>query len=1040
MNTKLLVWCLILCMGSSHVFGQADQFRFVSFGTRDGLNDKYVYAATQDKQGFMWFGLATGLYRFDGYNFRHYSSTADKPGQSISNVLQTLQTDEAGHLWLGSLNTLQWYNPVSNRFWTPDYSQPALREMGGSYFLNISKGHNGNMWLATQKNYFYRFSAKDSSFTPFHQYPKNASRTTIRVFEIGQSIYALHPEGIYIFTTDGKPVAFHPMPIDEISNGFYNSKEQTIIITTYTGGLVVFSLPQKKFLSNRYPNEEFKKSNLFCATIDPGGKLLVGAYALFRYDDSTKELLTFRRDAKNEYSLNAEKIGNLFFDRENNLWVCSHNGLSMLPWQNTQIKSIPLVDVVTKNGVEPTGVMMVPGSDDILIPNTNSAGLLVYNTTSKKVITVQNTYSKKQSDKPIVSLFLTPDNKVFLSDYKQLYIYETASRSMKPYLLRDQNGKQVANTGRTVFDKKGNIYIYAFENGFYMWDYSNNKVVHYNKWDIDPADSNKKDNYFAPSLIDRDGFCWFSSSNGVYRFNPQTQKAVHIGTTELPSVPVMGRTQYIAEDKRGHIWIATDANGIYEWYTEGGKEILRNYNRYSGIGLPVDYCWKIKADPRDSMLWISNTVGLLRFDPVAKRVVSILSKQNGFSVDDGGYSFNILPNGQLAQLYFGYLNLIDLNSFQYNTIKPVVQLSSLQVLDQEKLFTLDTLHPELYLSNQENFLRFQFAALVYNNSNRNQYALQLEGADKDWIYVESKNIASYSGLKPGTYYFRVKAANSDGLWGPETVVKIVTRPPFYATTWFIGLCILSILAMSFFWNRYRIGQVRKQEALQSAFRQQIAETEMKALRAQMNPHFIFNSLNSIQKYILKNEHIEASQYLTKFSRLIRLILDQSNQNTILLSSELDLLKLYLEMESLRFDNTFDYSITAEASLAVDTTEIPSMLVQPYVENAIWHGLLHLPVGERGVLQIHFSATSDGSIKILIDDNGVGREKAREWKSKQVLKKKSYGMQIAEDRIAVINRMQHIHATCEVVDKKNADGSAAGTSVILVIPPIKNQFA
>lgn len=1038
MRTKLLVLSLLLCMGSPVVYGQAEEFRFVSFGTREGLNDKYVYCARQDQQGYMWFGAATGLYRYDGYNFRHYTSTADKPGSSISNVLQAIETDASGHLWLGSLNTLQFYNPLTNRFWTPDYSQPALRKMGGSYFLTITRGSNGTMWLATQKNYFYRFSAKDSSYTHFDQYPSTATRSTIRVIEIGSTVYALHPEGIYAFGLDGRPAGFYAMPIDEINNGYYNEKEQTLLLTTYGGGLVVFSLAEKQFRQDLFPNEELKKSNLFCATIDPQGKTLIGAYPLLRYDASSKQLETFRRDAKNEYSLNAEKIVSLYFDRENNLWICSHNGLALLPWQNSQVRSVPLFDAITRNTIEPTGVFMVPGTNDILVTNTTSAGLLVYDTKSKNLQTIENKYMKNRADQPIVSLFMAPDNSVFLSDYQKLYKYNSATRSMTPYTLTDQDGKQVANTGRSVFDNRGNIFIYAFEYGFYVWDYFNNKVLHYNKWDIDPSDTSKKDNYLAPSLVDRNGFCWMTSSNGVYRFDPMSRKAVHIGTTESPGVPIMGKTQYVAEDKKGHIWIATDANGIYEWYTEGGKEIVHNYNRYSGIGLPVDYCWKIKADPRDSMLWISNTVGLLRFDPNAKRVVSIFSKQNGFSVDDGGYTFNILPNGQLAQLYFGSMNLIDLNQYKYNTQKPVVKLSSLLVLDKEQVFELDTLAPELVLSSQENYLRFQFAALLYNNGNRNQYTWQLEGADKDWIKGGSKNEASYSGLKPGTYYFRVKAANSDGYWGNETVVKIIIRPPFYATAWFVGLCLIAFLLMAYSWNRYRIGQVRKQEALQSAFRQQLAETEMKALRAQMNPHFIFNSLNSIQKYILKNEHIEASHYLTKFSRLIRLILDHSNQDTILLSSELDLLKLYVEMESLRFDNTFDYSITAEDNLAKDTTEIPSMLVQPYVENAIWHGLLHLPEGVRGKLSIHFSRNAEGSIRILIDDNGIGREKARALKSKQVLKKKSYGMQITEDRLAVINRIQDIHATCEVIDKKNEEGTATGTSVILVIPPIKNH--
>ena len=206
---------------------------------------------------------------------------------------------------------------------------------------------------------------------------------------------------------------------------------------------------------------------------------------------------------------------------------------------------------------------------------------------------------------------------------------------------------------------------------------------------------------------------------------------------------------------------------------------------------------------------------------------------------------------------------------------------------------------------------------------------------------------------------------------------------------------------------------------------------MKALRAQMNPHFIFNSLNSIQKYILKNEHYEASQYLTKFSRLIRLILDHSNQNAISISSELDLLKLYVEMESLRFDNKFDYQIETDPDISTETSEIPSMLIQPYVENAIWHGLLHKE--DRGKLTIQFTKKDNHNIIVTIEDNGVGRERSAELKSKQVLKKKSYGIQITENRISIINRVQNINASARITDLKNTDGQACGTRVELYIP-------
>jgi two-component sensor histidine kinase len=331
----------------------------------------------------------------------------------------------------------------------------------------------------------------------------------------------------------------------------------------------------------------------------------------------------------------------------------------------------------------------------------------------------------------------------------------------------------------------------------------------------------------------------------------------------------------------------------------------------------------------------------------------------------------------------------------------------------------------------ENFLQFEFSALVFGNSNRNQYAWMMEGVDKKWVFGGHENRVSYANLKPGNYVFKVKAANNDGVWGGTTEYRIKIRPPFYASFWFIALCIMCMTTILFFWNRHRVLQARKEEQLKASFQQQIAESEMKALRAQMNPHFIFNSLNSIQKYILKNEHFEASQYLTKFSRLIRLILDHSNQNNILLSSELDLLKLYVEMESLRFDDKFAYHFHVDQNLNIETCEIPSMLIQPYVENAIWHGLLHKE--ERGTLSLNFVKKGKNWLEVTIEDDGVGRDQSAVLRSKQILQKKSYGMQITENRIAVINRTQNINATCKIIDLKNEAGRASGTKVVLHIP-------
>jgi LytS/YehU family sensor histidine kinase len=201
----------------------------------------------------------------------------------------------------------------------------------------------------------------------------------------------------------------------------------------------------------------------------------------------------------------------------------------------------------------------------------------------------------------------------------------------------------------------------------------------------------------------------------------------------------------------------------------------------------------------------------------------------------------------------------------------------------------------------------------------------------------------------------------------------------------------------------------------------------------MNPHFLFNSLNSIDSYIIRNESKKASEYLNNFARLMRLILQNSRSNYISLKDELEALDLYLQMESLRFKNKFNYSITVDDNIDAASIVIPPMLIQPYVENAIWHGLMHKSNGDEGKVEIHISRNNE-NLMCTIYDNGIGRKKAAELKAqKNTSHKRSMGMQITQDRIEIINKLYDINASVHVDDMENGEGEAKGTRVQLIIP-------
>jgi LytS/YehU family sensor histidine kinase len=210
----------------------------------------------------------------------------------------------------------------------------------------------------------------------------------------------------------------------------------------------------------------------------------------------------------------------------------------------------------------------------------------------------------------------------------------------------------------------------------------------------------------------------------------------------------------------------------------------------------------------------------------------------------------------------------------------------------------------------------------------------------------------------------------------------------------------------------------------------LAETRLEALRAQMNPHFIFNCLNSINRYIIKSDIKTSSLYLTRFAKLIRLILDNSEHKKVVLSNELEALKLYIDMESLRFDHKFSFDVSIDPEVDADNIEIPPLIIQPYVENAIWHGLLHKDSG--GHLSVHVSR-DNGSLVCEIADNGIGREKAMEYKSKNAPTRKSVGMKLTEERLQIASDDFSVAGSQKIIDLFDENGEASGTKVILTLP-------
>ena len=308
----------------------------------------------------------------------------------------------------------------------------------------------------------------------------------------------------------------------------------------------------------------------------------------------------------------------------------------------------------------------------------------------------------------------------------------------------------------------------------------------------------------------------------------------------------------------------------------------------------------------------------------------------------------------------------------------------------------------------------------------------LDGYDKGWIYSGNRHFASYTYVPGGKYVFRVKASNNDGVWNETGIsVPLEVIPPFWETWWFRTLLAVLIPSLIIYFVNRRIRFIKKREEEKSLLQKQLAELEMKALRAQMNPHFIFNALNSIQQQIVTNDTDNAFIYLDKFARLLRMILDHSEHSLLSLRDELRGLNLYIEIEALRFQHSFEYSIEIAEDINQDGIKIPGMLLQPYIENAIWHGLLP----KEGMRRMHISISlRDHMLYCSIEDNGVGREKAMSQPKKK--QHESKGMHITGERLNLIGKIEKTNARVTITDLKDEQGNPLGTRVELAIPIIE----
>tara|TARA_Y100000031_G_C8250649_1_gene400394 strand:- start:1749 stop:3668 length:1920 start_codon:yes stop_codon:yes gene_type:complete len=564
-----------------------------------------------------------------------------------------------------------------------------------------------------------------------------------------------------------------------------------------------------------------------------------------------------------------------------------------------------------------------------------------------------------------------------------------------------------------AFDKKGDLWI-GTDRGLCLLEQNADTILRQSK---------REGKYLSSRLTrciyeDREGNIWVGTTDkGINKIEANTGKIIQYKNNLQDSTTFWGKdATCFLQDVAGNIWIG--GFGLNRYDPEA--ESFAHYTESDGLA--NNYVMGILEDSSGN-LWISTQNGLSKFDPVNNTFENFFS-QDGLQDNEFTVASEKLKNNHLMFGEKNGLNIIDPESIRKNEIAPNISISNFMIFDKQTDYGFPQTK-KIELEYDQNYFSFDYAAHDFSFPSKNKYAYKLENFDPEWFYTDASNRkAKYTNVPPGDYIFRVKAANNDGVWNEDgTAVELVINPPFWKTLWFYFLEGLLFVLLIVAYIKYREKNIKEKNKL--------LLVEQKLLRSQMNPHFIFNSLTSIQSFIFENNPIEAGSYLSKFSELIRSILYNSREEYISLEKEISTLKNYLEIQQLRYNKMFDYEIDVDSEIDIEMIAVPPMLAQPFIENSVEHGIKDLP--GKGFISIKFSL-SDESIFMIIEDNGIGVEASKKLKDGKAKEHKSLATIITKERITILNsKLKRKSFSIQITDIVGRDGKVEGTRIKFIIP-------
>lgn len=936
----------------------------------------------QDKKGYLWIATENGLCLYNGNSLKIFNKENGLPEASVYDMRE----DENGAIWLLTSaqrilkvkDTMLKEQKISKKF--TDVFKPSSR-----LAYRFSTDDNKNYIISTEKD-TYSINRHTSSITNLTLHnPYKSEANYIIVTDSGQD-YIIRNKAISTVFSAQKSYNISIDLITKSGNHRIVVPVQKSVVPDWriklckSNGVLFFNINNMLIRVDQDFNYKIYTlpGNVLSLQSDRQNGLWVGCFQKGLYYFADIKTMQQPKKSLTEYSVTGTTM-----DKEGGVW-CTTLEKGMFYCNNKD-----LTDYSDSKELSKKATLLKSIEGDVYVATGYESYLIIKN----DGIIRQELNLKNSEFTDIINF----KNKFYLAN--KGYVAQLDSHYKLQKHIRDFGNYDISTNQLAVYKNK----LYAISPS--------------TLFEISSRDSVKRINPYNTLKIRcvlpySDSIVLVGSTYGLYKFNLQ-QEGNFVKIPGFNSVVTK-----IIRTLDNQLLIATRGEGIK--YFENGHLHPFISDDIVNTALINDI-----IDDAEGNIWAGSSSGVFK-----------ILKSNGkvtlYTTSNGLLSNNVnkitINNKSLFMSTTEGLCTMPLDRFVINSVPPPIYLSSITVNNQPV-----NAEGKLQFPYFKNNITATFDVLAFKNEGLPKLLYTFKNSNEP-LRATSQNKLVFENLTPDKYELIVYGVNSDGVRSLHPIIlKFEIKKPFWLTYWFIGICMLGAGLLSLLIIRKRTRTIREEEENKSRISKLISESQLSALQAQMNPHFIFNAINSIQSYILKNDEAKAYDYLSKFSSLIRMVLNNSRESILSLDRELQTLALYIELEQLRFKNSFDYVLKVDENLDTQDIQIPSMLIQPYVENSIWHGLMSLNQQRKGILKIIIEEEY-GMIKIVIEDNGIGRKQAEHHRKNDLHKPVAMG--ITNKRLSIIRKMHDYEKTrVEISDISSLSGETCGTKVILYLPLI-----